>query len=512
MCTKEDDLLWLLKVIDAALPAGGPAEASVSTLTLAPGKDHAKAVNGAKSLMAKGYVTLEECKNRRYVLTAEGSQYAAQGSPEFLLVETVRAAKEPLTLEQATATIPNAEHGLKKAMRASLLRIGAGKQLSLGPAAETQRDDITQKLLQLVERCGDSEKTMLEAMSALIADAKKLNSELDDLKKRKLTESHVEVSYLVRKTDRFRCEIVQQVTDLTQELLQERKTWSAEDMKPYNFFSSGKRIPRGALHPLTRTMRHFREIFTSMGFEELDTANYVESSFWCFDALYIPQQHPARDSQDTFFTRVPELHDETRLNRAYIDAVAEAHGDARRYGSTGWMYNWKIEESRKLVLRTHTTACTARLLKRMAENFDSYKHRLPCKFFSIDRVFRNENMDATHLCEFNQVEGVMVGFGLGMGHLIGVLASFYAAIGIEKLRYKPAYNPYTEPSMEIYGYHPELKKWVEIGNSGIFRPEMLLPMGLPPGISVVGWGLSLERPTMISHNIRNIRDLVGCNY
>ncbi|GFE53341.1 phenylalanyl-tRNA synthetase alpha chain [Babesia ovis] len=512
MCTKEDDLLWLLKAIDAALPAGGTADASVSTLTLAPGEAHTKAVNGVKSLMAKGYVTLEECKNRKYMLTAEGVQYAENGSPEYRLVERVRSATEPLTLTEASSGIPNAEHGLKKAMRASLLRIGAGKQLSLGPAAETQREDITQQLLHHVQRYGANEKNMLEAMAVLVPDQKKLNAELDDLKKRKLTESHVEVSYLVRKTDRFRCEIVQQVTDLTQELLQERKTWSAEDMKPYNFFSSGKRISRGALHPLTRTMRTFREIFTSMGFEELDTSNYVESSFWCFDTLYIPQQHPARDSQDTFFTRSPELQDEKRLDADYIAAVAEAHGDARRYGSTGWMYDWKLDESRKIVLRTHTTACTARLLKRMAQDFESYKHRLPCKFFSIDRVFRNENMDATHLCEFNQVEGVMVGFGLGMGHLMGVLSAFYSAIGIEKLRYKPAYNPYTEPSMEIYGYHPDLKKWVEIGNSGIFRPEMLLPMGLPSGLSVLGWGLSLERPTMIRDNMRNIRDLVGCNY
>nr|BAN65737.1 phenylalanyl-tRNA synthetase family protein [Babesia bovis] len=449
MCTKDDDLLWLLKAIDAALPSDGPADACVSTLDLATGDAHTKAVNGVKSLMAKGYVTIEECKNKRFILTQEGLQYSNQGSPEYLLVERVRNSNEPLTINDASAGIPNAEHGLKKAMRASLLRIGAGKQLSLGPAAETQRDDLTQQLLLIVHSHGANEGDMLSAMAKLIPDAKKLNSELDDLKKRKLTESHVEVSYIVRKTANFRCEIVQQVTDLTQELLQERKTWSAEDMKPYNLFSSGKRMPRGALHPLTRTMRTFREIFTSMGFEELDTSNYVESSFWCFDTLYIPQQHPARDSQDTFFTNEPELQDESSLDKDYVAAVAEAHGDASRYNSTGWMYDWKLDESRKIVLRTHTTACTARLLKRIAADFQSYKHRLPLKYFSIDRVFRNENMDSTHLCEFNQVEGVLIGFGLGMGHLMGVMSAFYKAIGIDKLKYKPAYNPYTEPSMEI---------------------------------------------------------------
>uniref|UniRef100_A0A453PNK6 phenylalanine--tRNA ligase n=1 Tax=Aegilops tauschii subsp. strangulata TaxID=200361 RepID=A0A453PNK6_AEGTS len=80
---------------------------------------------------------------------------------------------------------------------------------------------------------------------------------------------------------------------------------------------------------------------------------------------------------------------------------------------------------------------------------------------------------------------------------------------MSKLRFKPAYNPYTEPSMEIFGYHEDLKKWVEIGNSGMFRPEMLLPMGLPEGVNVIAWGLSLERPTMILRNIDNIRKLFG---
>lgn len=77
------------------------------------------------------------------------------------------------------------------------------------------------------------------------------------------------------------------------------------------------------------------------------------------------------------------------------------------------------------------------------------------------------------------------------------------------MRFKPAYNPYTEPSMEIFGYHPILKKHVEIGNSGVFRPEMLIPLGLPPDVSVIAWGLGLERPTMIQYKLSNIRELFG---
>lgn len=128
----------------------------------------------------------------------------------------------------------------------------------------------------------------------------------------------------------------------------------------------------------------------------------------------------------------------------------------------------------------------------------------PVKYFSIDRVFRNETLDATHLAEFHQIEGVIADYGLTLGNLIGTLYEFFKKLGITQLQFKPAYNPYTEPSMEIFCYHNGLKKWIEIGNSGMFRPEMLLPMNLPPDVNVIAWGLSLERYGM---NITCMRDL-----
>ena len=133
----------------------------------------------------------------------------------------------------------------------------------------------------------------------------------------------------------------------------------------------------------------------------------------------------------------------------------------------------------------------------------------PAKYFSIDRVFRNESVDATHLAEFHQVEGVIADYNLTLGELMGFMEEFFGRMGIYKLRFKPAYNPYTEPSLEIFSYHDGLRKWVEIGNSGMFRPEMLLPMGLPQDLRIFGFGLSLERPTMIKYGIKNIRELLG---
>ncbi len=241
----------------------------------------------------------------------------------------------------------------------------------------------------------------------------------------------------------------------------------------------------------------------------------METGFWNFDALFVPQQHPARDLQDTFYISDPPTADKPREDpqisatipnsskpssgkestnnldyHQYWNNVKEVH-EKGKYGSIGYRYPFKDEESLRLVLRTHTTAISTYMLHKLAAN------PRPARYFSIDRVFRNETVDATHLAEFHQVEGVIADFGLTLGGLIGFMEVFFAKMGIHKLRFKPAYNPYTEPSMEIFGFHEGLDKWVEIGNSGMFRPEMLEPMGLPEDMRVYGWGLSLERPTMI---------------
>jgi len=163
----------------------------------------------------------------------------------------------------------------------------------------------------------------------------------------------------------------------------------------------------------------------------------------------------------------------------------------------------EIDEEAASVLggstRTKTTG-------NIGEKDDGFR---PAKLFSIDRVFRNETMDATHLAEFHQVEGVVADRNLTLADLIGFMRVFFNKMGIEKVRFKPAYNPYTEPSLEIFAFHPMLDKWVEVGNSGMFRPEMLEPMGFPKDVRVHGWGIGLERPTMIRYGINNIRTLVG---
>jgi phenylalanyl-tRNA synthetase alpha chain len=139
----------------------------------------------------------------------------------------------------------------------------------------------------------------------------------------------------------------------------------------------------------------------------------------------------------------------------YFADVQRVHQDGA-FGSIGYRYPWSADETLRLVLRTHTTAVSTWVLHRLAED------PRPARYFSIDRVFRNETVDATHLAEFHQIEGVIADFGLTLGGLMKFLEDFFGKMGIEGLRFKPAYNPYTEPSMEIFGYHVGLGKWVEV--------------------------------------------------
>merc|ERR1712232_1352113 len=260
----------------------------------------------------------------------------------------------------------------------------------------------------------------------------------------------------------------------------------------------------GSLHLLNKVKSEIRQNLLLMGFEEMRTNRWVESSFWNFDSLFQPQQHPARDAHDTFFMSDPAAAQD--IPRDYLEAVKTMH-ESGGQGSIGWRYDWSEAEARKNLLRTHTTAVSARTLHEMAQEYKRTGVFKPKKCFSIDRVFRNETLDATHLAEFHQVEGFVADRNIGLGHLIGVLREFFRRLGITNLKFKPAYNPYTEPSMEIFGYHPQLKKWIEVGNSGVFRPEMLLPMGLPEDVTVVAWGIGLERRAALLYNVRSIKDL-----
>ncbi|KAJ2344776.1 Phenylalanyl-tRNA synthetase, beta subunit, cytoplasmic, partial [Coemansia sp. RSA 2618] len=322
---------------------------------------------------------------------------------------------------------------------------------------------------------------------------------INDLKRRKLIKANKILSYAVGKGANFSTELKKQATDLTLEMMQSG-AWKTAEFKKFNFNSLGINPSGGHLHPLMKVREEFRQVFFETGFEEMPTNNFVESAFWNFDALFVPQQHAARELQDTFYLSDPVA---AASLPGFWEEVKNVH-EKGGYGSIGYRYPWSEDDAKKLVLRTHTTAVSAHMLNKLAQ--EPYR---PAKYFSIDRVYRNETIDATHLAEFHQVEGVIADKNMSLGSLIAFLHMFFKKMGMSDLRFKPTYNPYTEPSMEIFSYHEGLGKWLELGNSGIFRPEMLRSLGLEEGVQVAGFGISLERPTMFKYGVSDIRELVG---
>ncbi|PHH76319.1 hypothetical protein CDD82_4048 [Ophiocordyceps australis] len=454
-------------------------------------------VKGALDRLAsRSMVTYETIEREEALLEPEAETIAAHGSHEARVFEALKQAMDGLTVQELEQVIGDknvTKLGQGKAFREKW--ISKSKDGKLVATAESIQDTTRAQLQQVKE--------------SRTADAKVLN----DLKKRKLIRMQKIIAFQVAKGPKFALEMQKEETDLTADMLTSG-SWKTATFKPYNFKALGSDQNAGALHPLNKVRHEFRQIFFEMGFEEMPTNKYVETGFWNFDALFVPQQHPARDLQDTFYISDPKAGEKPRSHEAgqdteaYWNNIKQVHQDGK-YGSIGYRYPWSGEESLKLVLRTHTTSISAAMLHKLVATKGQDGRPKPARYFSIDRVFRNETVDATHLAEFHQIEGVIADYGLSLGGLMEFMEIFFGKMGITDLKFKPAYNPYTEPSMEIFSFHKGLNKLVEIGNSGMFRPEMLEAMGLPSDMRVFGWGLSLERPTMIKYKISNIRELLG---
>ena len=301
---------------------------------------------------------------------------------------------------------------------------------------------------------------------------------------------------------------IKKPADFTADQLREMwKTGDVVQLKKANLNALGAAPDSGNLHPLMKLRQQYREIFLELGFQEMDTARFVDSSFWNFDTLFVPQQHPARDAQDTFFVCDPAAT--TSHPKDYLEETATVHGEGL-YGSTGYKYKFSQEETEKNVLRTHTTSISSYTLYNIGQEYKKTGKLATGAYFSIDRVFRNEDMDKTHLCEFHQMEGFVLDYDLSLSNMMALLKAFFERVGVTGLMFKPAYNPYTEPSMEI---HTEQNgKIMEVGNSGMFRPEMLRPMGLPEGVTAIAWGLGLERVAMRHYKLPSVHDLFGHKY
>ncbi|MCX8162946.1 MAG: phenylalanine--tRNA ligase subunit alpha [Candidatus Micrarchaeota archaeon] len=311
---------------------------------------------------------------------------------------------------------------------------------------------------------------------------------LESLKKRGLVEQKQVIDdyivSLIKDYQPLKQEEKPTISQLSREILLSG-SWKNAYLSPYNLEVEVSGQTLAKFHPIQALRRKIKQIFLSMGFKEM-SGPIVESSFWNFDALFQPQDHPARDLADTFYIN---KQSRAEVDSSLIKKIKKIH--EQKWGGV-----WSEELACSTVLRTHTTSISARTLFKK-------KNKLPEKFFAIGKVFRNEATDYKHLAEFYQVEGIVVWKNANFSHLLGILKEFYLKLGFEKIRFRPSYFPYTEPSLEIEVFDSSRSQWLELGGAGIFRPEVSLPLcGIYP---VLAWGLSLERPLMLSFDIKDIR-------
>ena len=443
----------------------------------------------------------EEVEIYQISLNDEGSTYLENGLPERQLLNFLLQGKIK-------------EIGIKELLKRSkfeqsIFYIGISnlkKNRWIAQSKATGED----KIYLIVE---DFPQTKLESFllkfkenkvidhSALSNDDLKL---LDGLNKRKLVKKTRKTQRIIFLTSKGKkisiseIEELKQVSKITPEMLSSG-SWRNYDLKPFDVTKPGPLLKAGKIHPLISLINEIREIFLSMGFTEI-RGPIIESAFYNFDALYQPQDHPAREMQDTFYLNNPKtakLPDKDR-----ILAVQETHENGGDSGSSGWGYKWDVNKAKKTVLRTHTTATTMRRLAQFYKENDS----VPVKVFCIDRVFRNESVDKSHLAEFTQIEGIVIDDNVTLCDLIGLLSEFYRKMGFKKIVTRPGFFPYTEPSMEVSVYYDKLGEWLEMGGSGIFRPEVTYPWGIKEPTRVLAWGQGLERIAMPYYGREDIRD------
>jgi phenylalanyl-tRNA synthetase alpha chain len=479
-------------VLKALKSAGG--NCSFDELVASCGQESAAVTRALATLSEKQFVNVRETEEIALRLTDEGAQYARQGLPERRIIQAVLEMGGEATLEQASR-------------RANIQPAMAS--VALGWIKVAKWCEVTTQLQKIVLRAaGVPDKTDVENLLGILSAKSEvsferiptnLRNEVETLRRRKLAESrkrtrrYIELSSQGWKALEEGIAVPAEVSDLTPELLTSQQ-WRTVTFRKYNIAAPVAPCWPGKKQPYRQFLDELKRKLVNLGFKEMVGPN-VELMFFNCDALFMPQDHPAREIHDIYFVKTEQRGDLVE-NKRYLDSVAETHENGWKTGSAGWRYAYSRDDALKLILRSQGTAESARTL--VSKNL-----QVPGKYFSVARCFRPDQVDRTHLTEFNQVEGIVVGAGLSLRDLLGVLERFAIDIaGAERVRFRPDYFPFTEPSVELQAYK-EGYGWLEFGGSGIFRPEVTRPLGVD--LPVLAWGIGADRLYMMRAGVDDIR-------
>ncbi len=451
-------------------------------------------MNASSWLQAKGLVKIDETTTKRYSLKNEDA--AGRPLPEKVVVKTIISdfdGKASLADLKRTGELKTDE---------LQIAIGWIRKKGWGELSKEGRDTVvrvTKKGREAIDAKGEDELLLLRLAEGDLSETEVNKDTIGQLMQRKdfLSERLV-TSRTISLTDKgsdisgLDLRIKEEVGQISPELIQSGK-WRGVDIRRYDVKAFAPTVYGGRKHPITLLIDKIRTTFLTMGFTEI-TGDFFENAFWNMDVLFTAQDHPARELHDTFYLSNPEAADLSN-DADLIDVVRQVHENGWKTGSLGWQYKWSLDEARKTLLRTHTTVNT---IRRIAAD-----PKLPFKVFSIGRVFRNEAMDSTHLPEFVQIEGIVCEEGANFDMLCTLLKEFYKKMGVPKIRIRPSYYPYTEPSLDVEIFFNG--QWMELGGAGIFRPEVTEPLGVHK--PVLAWGFGLERLAMPVWGLKDIRDI-----
>ncbi|MHA2142245.1 MAG: phenylalanine--tRNA ligase subunit alpha [Candidatus Thorarchaeota archaeon] len=450
-----------------------------------------RVVSILNSLSQRSLIELKTEEIASYSLTDEGLDYAESGLPEVRLFHAVVELGGRASLDDAVS-------------RSGISQISKGIALSWTRKngwLAISKEDGTTFLSVNVESIETPIKSIL---SKILRGETRFPRRHEPSLKIALERSLISVKtskiFVARVTEEMRAEAekllgeeVGGIIDLTPEMLSTR-SWEGKRFRPYNVELKPAYTYHGKKHPYAEFNDWLREIMIGLGFTEWD-GPFVETEFWAHDTLFVPQDHVAREVQDQFRIESPYDHGDIR-DAKYYRAIKTVHENGGDTGSKGWDWPFSKEIATRLCLRPHTTPVSMRYL---------WEHReSPQKMFIIDRNFRSETLSAKNAQEFNQCEGIIMDKGLTLRDLLGYLKTICNAVGIEKLKFKPGQFPFTEPSVETFGKHEKLG-WIELGGSGIFRPEVTYPLGIKD--TVLAWGIGSGRLYMAAMGIDDIRDL-----
>lgn len=434
-----------------------------------------------------------------YEITELGRDFLAKGTPEENLLKAL-AAKGALSMPEAAEALGVEPKDMGSAFgmlsKEGLVAMDESKKIVLKSSELSPRQKAYRGLLEKAAVANLDEAGLNEAEKAILGNvAKKRGAAASPFK---FTEREIVVYQLVpaaveaAEALRVRGVTGEEVGQLTPQLLASGK-WKSATFRPYNVTAPSTRLLMGRRNPYSEYIQSVKDKLVSLGFEEFD-GPLVETNFWNGDALFMPQYHPARDIHDVYFTKNPTHARE--IEQPWLDNVAAAHTNGGDTGSRGWGYEFDRDFTRRLVLRTQGTVLSAKQLA---------KAKVPGKYFGVARVFRYDQVDATHGADFYQTEGILLGDDVNLRTLLGLLKMFAEEVaGATEVKYVPGYFPFTEPSIEVHAKHPVLG-WIELGGSGIFRPEVTRSFGIDT--PVLAWGMGIDRMAMMQLGIKDIREL-----